>query len=573
MFLQRCVLMKKLLHKSTTPVRALFKDQKSIFERTRLICLLLIAGCAHKAEHADLVVHNAVVYTLDNDNTITEAIAVVDGKIVETGPERHILNKYSADEYVDAKGRAVYPGFFDAHCHILNYGNTFLEADLRHAGSWEQTVEKASAFAKKNEREWIIGRGWDQNLWANKTFPDKTLLDQTFPNTPVFLVRVDGHAAVANSKALQLAGITQNTQVEGGTVMIENNEPTGVLIDNAMDLVTNKMPAMSEKDMRKALVLAGANTTAYGLTTLCDAGSTIEVLKTIEKLQDENKFTSRVYGMLVPDAKDLEFARTHKQYNHKDQLIIRSFKIVSDGALGSRGACMKHAYSDAPGTWGKLLYDPVQLDSLIHLAYDLGYQVNTHCIGDSANALLLRLYGKYLQKANDFRWRIEHAQVMDTADISFFAMYSIIPSVQPTHAVSDMPWALDRVGKSRIGGGYNFKRLLRQNGLIALGTDFPVEEVNPFKTFYAAISRNNYKGQKIEGLNPEVLTREEALMGMTKWAALAAFMEEKTGTIEKGKYADFIMVDRDIMKVPELDILNTLVVMTFIQGKRVHSLE
>lgn len=533
----------------------------------------VFASCAHKAKVADLVIHNAVVYTLDENNTISEAIAIKDGKIIEVGAERHILNKYSAEEYVDAKGRAVYPGFFDAHCHILNYGKTFLEVDLKDCRSWEEVVNKVKMFASQNKNTWIKGRGWDQNEWANKIFPDNTLLNQAFPTTAVFLVRIDGHAAIANKKALELAGITAQTQVNGGSLILKNNELTGVLIDNAMDLVTAKIPPLSEQDTRKALSLASANTTSYGLTTLCDAGSELKTFQTIEGMQKENKFMSRVYGMLVPDKAGFDFAKAKQQYNAQDKMIIRSFKIVADGALGSRGACLKMPYQDDKEVYGKLLYAGKSLDSIIGKMHQLNYQVNTHCIGDSANALVLRLYGKYLERANDLRWRIEHAQVMDVKDIEQFSTYSIIPSVQPTHAVSDMPWALERVGEHRIKGAYLFETLLKQNGMIALGTDFPVEEINPFKTFYAAISRKYYDGSPIKGLVDERLSRMDALKGMTKWAAMACFMENKLGSIEKGKYADIIILNADILKIPEEQILKTLVLQTYINGKRVHSLE
>ncbi|HYG49472.1 MAG TPA: amidohydrolase family protein [Flavobacteriales bacterium] len=354
--------------------------------------------------------------------------------------------------------------------------------------------------------------------------------------------------------------------------MQQNGKITGVLIDNAMELVKAKMPKLTRSETEKALSFAGANTASYGLTTLCDAGSEIETFRILEEMQKKNMFMPRVYGMLVPDANGFAFAAKNGIYN-KEKMTIRSFKIVSDGALGSRGACLKQAYSDAHDIMGKLLVNPGDLDSIIAKIYDLGYQVNTHCIGDSANTLLLRLYAKYLEKPNDYRWRIEHAQILDLNDMSQFANYSIIPSVQPTHAVSDMPWALDRVGHERIKGAYRFKSLLDQNGIIALGTDFPVEEINPFRTFYAAVTRKYYDGKAIKGLYNEVLTREEALMGMTKWAAMAAFMLEKTGTLEKGKAADIIILDRDIMKVDEKDIVSTMVMATFINGKRVHSLE
>jgi predicted amidohydrolase YtcJ len=532
-------------------------------------------SCAHKAEHADLVIHNAIVYTLDEENTVTEAIAIKDGKIIETGKERHIMNKYSADEYIDAKARAVYPGFFDAHCHILNYGKTFLEVDLKNCNSWEETVNKVIAFAKKNKESWIVGRGWDQNKWADKKFPTNDLLNKNFPETPVYLTRVDGHAAIVNNYALDLAGITDLTTMNGGTIIREETgkKATGVLIDNAMDIVSQKIPPLTIKQMRKALAQAGSNTSSYGLTTLCDAGSDIEVFNVLEQMQKENMFMQRVYGMLVPTKADFDFAKKHGKYNKNDMMLIRSFKIVADGALGSRGACLKAHYSDESSTIGKLLFNQHALDSLIGKMYDLDYQVNTHCIGDSANAVLLRLYAKYLEKTNDKRWRIEHAQIMDLNDINQFGKYSILPSVQPTHAVSDMPWVQSRVGDTRIKGAYVYQTLLKQNGILALGTDFPVEDINPFKTFYAAVTRKYYDGKPIPGFENETLSRIQALLGMTKWAAMAAFMDEKTGSLEKGKYADIIILDRDILKINEADILKALVVQTYINGKRVHSLE
>lgn len=533
----------------------------------------MLNSCAHKGEQADIVIHNAIVYTLDEANTVTEAIAIKDGKIIETGKERHIMNKYSANEYVDAKGRAVYPGFFDAHCHILNYGKTFLEVDLRNCTSWDETVKKVVDFAKKNKGGWIKGRGWDQNLWADKNFPVNDLLNTNFPNTPVFLTRIDGHAVIVNNKALELAGVNEKTSIHGGTVVMKDSKPSGVLIDNAIDLVSAKIPPLTQQEVQKALAFAGANTTSYGLTTLCDAGSSIDVFMTIKKMQKDNKFMPNVYGMLIPDDNSIAFAKQNGKYNFNDQLIIRSFKIVADGALGSRGACLKAPYSDEHTTIGKLLYNPRATDSIIGLIYDLNYQVNTHCIGDSANALLLRLYAKYLEKTNDLRWRIEHAQIMDLKDVNTFGKYSVIPSVQPTHAVSDMPWAKDRLGNDRMKGAYAYKTLLKQNGILALGTDFPVEEINPFKTFYAAVTRKYYNGKTIPGFEAEILSRQEALLGMTKWAAIAAFMDAKTGSIEKGKFADLIILDHDIMMVSDAEILSTLVIQTYIKGKRVHSLE
>lgn len=536
------------------------------------LCIVLFS-CAHKNESADLIIHNAIVYTLDDNNTVSEAIAVKDGKIIEIGAERQILNKYSAEEYLDAKGRPVYPGFFDAHCHILNYGLTFLEVDLRNTTSWDACLEKIKKFAEKSPSAWIKGRGWDQNLWSVKEFPTNEKLNALFPDQPVYFSRIDGHAAIVNNKALELAGIDASTEVNGGTIVRVNGVPTGVLIDNAMDLVAKKIPAPTIKEMRKALVMANANTCSYGLTTLCDAGNSIDVFKEIESLQKENKFMAKVYGMLVPGSEEFEFARKNKHYQ-KEKMTIRSFKLLADGALGSRGACLKDHYSDATGVFGKLIYPLNKIDSLIDQIDALNYQVNTHCIGDSANSVVLKLYAKYLEKTNDLRWRIEHAQIMDINEFPYFQKYSIIPSVQPTHAVSDMPWARDRVGDDRLKGGYAFYTLMQQNGMVALGTDFPVEEVNPFKTFYAAVTNKYYDGKTIEGFRKgEVLSRLDALKGMTKWAALACFMEEQTGSIEVGKCADIIVLNKDILKVDESELLNTMVIHTFINGKRVHSLE
>ncbi len=517
-----------------------------------------------------MIIHNGRVYTLNENNDIANAIAIKNGKIIEVGAERQIMNKYLADEYIDAKGRAVYPGFIDAHCHILGYGKSFLEVDLKNLSSWTECVNRVVEFSNVNKSDWIVGRGWDQNKWTTHNLPSKELLDKNFPDIPVFLVRVDGHAAIANSKAFQIAGINDKTNIPGGSIIFDK----GLLIDNAIDLLRLKIPAMKQADIEKALVLANNNTTSFGLTTLCDAGSEISTFKTIEKLQDEGKIYSRIYGMLVPDIESFNFAQKEGVYNPKNKLIIRSLKIVADGALGSWGACLKKHYSDNPNLIGKMLYKPKQIDSIALLYSALGYQINTHSIGDSANSYVLKVYASLLEGVNDKRWRIEHAQIMDTSEFHYFKEFSILPSVQPTHAVSDMPWAVSRVGIDRINGGYAFQSLLKQNGMIALGTDFPVEDINPFKTFYAAVSRSYYDGKPIKELNQtEKLSRLDAIKGMTLWAAMACFMENSVGTIEKGKFADIIITDRDILTVKEADILKTLVVNTIINGKRVHSLE
>lgn len=532
-----------------------------------LIASLFINAC-NNLEKADLIVHNASIYTLNEIMPTAEAMAVKDGKIVAIGPENEILNKYTAPHKIDVRKMPVYPGFIDAHCHFLGYGLFLNVLDLKNSHSFGEVVDKLLLHAKNNTSEWIIGRGWDQNNWEDKKFPNKYLLDSLFPNTPIYLKRVDGHAALLNSKALELAGITTQTKTEGGEIFTENGNLTGIITDNAMHLVEKVLPKKTIEEKRKALLLAQKNCFAVGLTTVSDAGLDLEDIMLIKKMHESGELKIRIYAMLNPNEENEQLAL--QGIIKTSHLTVRSFKLYADGALGSRGALLKQPYSDMPTHSGVIVDSLEKLNHFAALCSRINFQLNTHSIGDSANALMLSLYAKYLKGTNDLRWRIEHAQVVDKKDFAYFSEYNIIPSVQPTHATSDMYWANQRLGSHRKHRAYAYNELMQLNGLIALGTDFPVEEINPLYTFYAAVFRKDHKGFPENGYQPNnALSRENALKGMTIWAAIANFEENEKGSLEAGKNADFVILDRDILKVKENFVLNARVVYTFVNGEKV----
>jgi predicted amidohydrolase YtcJ len=398
------------------------------------------------------------------------------------------------------------------------------------------------------------------------------------------LTRIDGHAAIANNKALQLAGIKADEKIDGGEIILrqasgkinissgENvlEKMTGVLVDNAMEKVFSKIPAQSQAQFTKALKEAEANCFAMGLTTIDDCGLSYQQMEKIKAMQDAGELKMRLYIMLSDAPENYEYA-AKKGKIKTDRLTVSGFKVYGDGALGSRGACLLEPYSDKPGHYGFLLSSPQHFDSVAKVISELGWQMCTHAIGDSGNRTILNTYAKYLKGKNDLRWRIEHAQVVNKNDFQLFGTNSIIPSVQPTHATSDMYWAGDRLGAERVKGAYAFKDLMMQNGWVALGTDFPVEDISPFKTFYAAVIRKDAKGWPATGYQMEnALTRQDALRGMTVWAARANFEEKEKGSLEKGKFADFIILDKDLMTTDEKDILQIQVLKTFVGGEKVY---
>ena len=531
-----------------------------------LFTLLLILSCNSK-KNADLIVTNSNTYTVDDSFSQVQAFAVKDGKFLAVGSEETILDEYDSDKIINADGQTIVPGFIDAHCHFLGLGVNQQAVDLVGTTSFEEVVERVVEFQKKNQFSHITGRGWDQNDWDDKRFPKKTLLDSLFPDTPIALTRIDGHAIICNQAALDLGGVTVDSKIDGGEVVIEGGELTGVLIDNAENLVMKHWPGMSTADVANALKQAEAICFEYGLTTVDDAGLGIREINVIDSLQKKGELKMRIYAMISASKENLDYYLARDPYK-TDQLNVRSFKFYADGALGSRGAMLRAPYSDKPGHLGLLVNSIETLDETAGRIADSEYQMNTHAIGDSANHAVLATYKRVLEGQQDRRWRIEHAQVISPEDFDRFD--NIVPSVQPTHATSDMYWAEDRLGPVRVKGAYAFKQLLESYGQLALGTDFPVERVNPFYTFYAAVARQDLEQFPEGGYQMEnALSREETLKGMTLWAAPSNFEDDEKGSIEPGTFADFIMLDRDIMTVPINDIPEAAVLSTYLGGELV----
>ena len=540
--------------------------------------IITLLSCSQKTK-IDLLVYNATIYTVDSSFSVVQAIAVNDGKIVDVGKTVDLQDKYDAKENGDAHGKFVYPGFIDAHAHFVGYGTSLQRVDLVGTSSWDEVIERTKQFAKENPEDWLLGRGWDQNDWTVKEFPTNQNLNELFPDRPVLLTRVDGHAAIANQKALDLAGVKAGDKLTGGEVEVKNNKLTGILVDNAVGLVSSKIPAPTVAQAKKALLDAQTNCFATGLTTVDDCGLDSDAVLFIDSLQKAGNLKMRMYVMLSDTRRNFDFAFSKARLNDSvgqgkiktDRLHVCAFKVYADGALGSRGACLLQPYSDKRGWSGFLLSTPQHFDSVAKIIYDHGWQMCTHAIGDSGNRTMLRIYGKYLKGKNDLRWRIEHAQVINESDFRMFGDNNIIPSVQPTHATSDMYWAGDRLGAARIRGAYAYKQLLEQNGWIPLGTDFPVEDISPFKTFYAAVVRKDAKGWPANGFQMEnALTREQTLRGMTIWAAKANFEESEKGSLEKGKLADFVILDSDLMKEAPDKLLHIKVIETFVGGEKVY---
>ncbi|MFW0715794.1 amidohydrolase [Pedobacter sp. N23S346] len=540
---------------------------KSIFYA--LLFATFFSSCSQK-EQADIIVYNAKVYTVNDQFDTVEAFAVKNGKILDLGSIQDIQARYTSKNEVDADGKTIYPGFIDAHAHFFGYGQSLQAADLRDTKSWKEILQRLTEFAKTHPDGWLIGNGWDQNDWENKAFPTNEELSKLFPNRPVFLNRVDGHAAIVNQKAFNEAGITQEQKLTGGDMLTEKGKLTGVLIDNAVALVESKIPVPDASLAEKILTDAQTNCFAAGLTTIDDCGLPYQTVDLMEKLQQKNKLKMRLYVMLAdaPQNYDYLFKRGAIK---TDRLNVRAFKVYADGALGSRGACLLHAYTDMPAKTGFLLSDQKHFEEVAEKIAAKGFQMCTHAIGDSANRVILKIYNKILKGKNDKRWRIEHAQIVNQNDFNLFGSASIVPSVQPTHATSDMYWAKQRLGATRIKGAYAYQQLLKQNGWIPLGTDFPVENINPLLTFYAATVREDAKGFPKGGFQIEnALTPEEALRGMTIWAAKANFEEQEKGSLEKGKFADFVILDQDILKSSPQNILKTKVLKTYLNGEKVY---
>ena len=529
-----------------------------------LLFLIFLTSCT---ESVDLIVHNAKIYSVDEFSNSYSSFAVKEGKFVYVGGDE-ILSNFSSANIINAQELPVYPGFIDSHAHFYDLGFYLNQVDLKNTQSLEEVIDRVKEFDSENNSNFIIGRGWDQNDWNNKTLPTNKLLNETFPDKPVVLRRIDGHAYLVNDHALKLAGISNSTKVDGGEIIKIGNRLSGVLIDNSMRLVDKIIPEPSKEESIQALLSAQDLAFQNGLTTISDAGLTKKQIDLIDELQKDGALKIRIYAMIENDPSSLEHFLELGPYK-TDRLNVRSVKVYVDGALGSRGALLKDDYSDRKGYKG-IIRTPI--DSVNNLAFRLAgtkFQMNTHAIGDKANRIVLDAYGDALFDYRDPRWRIEHAQVIAEEDFDLFNR-KIIPSVQPTHATSDMYWLNERIGPKRAKFAYAYKELLNRSNVIAFGTDFPVEDISPIMTFYSAVARKDINGYPDKGFQIEnSVSRLDALYAMTSHGAYANFEEDEKGSIEVGKFADFIILDNDLITSPEKRIPLTNIVATFINGELV----
>ncbi|UOQ70262.1 amidohydrolase [Hymenobacter cellulosilyticus] len=545
----------------------------SLLRSLSLLPLLAVAACSSSSRQpADLLVYNATVYTVDSTFSQAQAFAVLDGKFVAVGTADALRQQYQAKQEVDAQGQFVYPGFYDAHCHFYRYALGLRDADLVGTTSWDAVLQKLQQHRQQYpQAAWLTGRGWDQNDWADKQFPTKAELDKRFPDVPVFIIRVDGHAALVNQKALDLAGVTTSTPISGGTITRDaQGKLTGLLVDNAVDLVSVKIPEPTPAEANALLLQAQQLCLAVGLTSLADAGLDKANIDQMEALQKQNKLKLRLYAMLNPTAANKEFYFKNGPV-FQDRLTVTSFKVYADGALGSRGACLVEPYHDKPKETGFLLSTEKEYRQLAKDIAASKFQMNTHAIGDSANRIILNIYGEALKGQKDRRWRIEHAQVITPADMPKFGQFGIVPSVQPTHATSDMYWAGERLGQERLKTAYAYEELRKQYGQVAIGSDFPVEDINPLFGFHSAVARQDAKNYPSGGFQMEnALSRPDALRGMTTWAAHAAFEDRQKGSIKPGMAADFVVLNKDLLQAPAAELRGAQVQQTWIGGEQVY---
>lgn len=554
--------------------------------RTYLAAALLAPGALLAQRTADLVLTNGRIYTVDNARPVVSAIAIRNGRLLFAGSdaEAKLLASASA-RIIDLAGKPVYPGFIDAHGHLLGLGNTLRRVNLAGSTSYEEVVNRVSAWAKDvKPGEWIQGRGWDQNRWAVKEFPTHEALSRAFPNNPVVLERIDGHAVLANQRAMDLARVNASTKDPSGgrIIRLSSGAPAGVFVDNAQELIDRAIPASTPEEKRRAILAAIAECNRWGLVGVHDPGEDAETVGIYEQLARAGNYNLRMYVMLSdpgePGSKEAAsnpyLRRGPQSALYGGHLWIRAIKLYADGALGSRGAALLAPYSDEPGNSGLLVSQPEHLKAMAEMGLRRGFQINVHAIGDRGNRMVLDAFEAALQKFPrvDHRFRIEHAQVISPQDIPRFTRLGVIPSMQATHQTSDMRWAESRVGPERIRGAYAWRSLLNTGVIIPNGTDFPVEEVNPLLTFHAAVTRQDPTNWPAGGWYPDQkMTREEALQSMTIWPAYASFEESLTGSLTPGKYADFVILDRDIMRIPETEILSARVISTWIGGKQVYA--
>lgn len=513
---------------------------------------------------------NGIVHTFNEQDEVNQAIAISDGKIVAVGSTSDLKFDYDWDSLIDLEGKSVYPGLYDPHSHFYGYSQNLFQVNLVGTTSWEEVIAQVDSFAKNQASEWVIGRGWDQTRWSEIKFPTNSALNEVFPDRPVILYRIDGHAAIANQEALDRAGITRETRVDGGMIGRSGRKLTGLLVDAAMDLVKEAIPEPSAEEVTKMLQKGEENLFKVGLTTVSDAGLDKKIIMLMDSLQQAGALKIRIHAMANPTEENFDHFLPIGPYK-TDRMHVSAFKVYGDGALGSRGAALLEPYSDDPDNYGLIQQDEEYFREVAQRLYEAGFQMNTHCIGDSANRMLLRIYGEVLGGQNDRRWRIEHAQVIHPTDFSKFKEFSIIPSVQPTHATSDRRWAENRIGNNRLKGAYAYKTLFEQNQWIAFGSDFPVEDIDPILGYYAAVTRKDLTGAPYGGfLFDQHVGRDTALKAMTIWAAKACFEDEERGSVEAGKMADLVVFDENPLFVEDKQIPYVNVLMTMVGGEIVY---
>jgi len=543
------------------------------------LALWAVALTARLAAQADLVVLNARIYTADPNRPLAEALAVRDGRLVFVGSARGALALAGPrTQRLDAAGRTVIPGMVDAHAHLLGLGQALRTVDLVGTRSFDEVIARVRAQAARTPAgEWVRGRGWDQNDWPDTRFPTHEALSRAVPDHPVYLTRVDGHAAVVNAKALALAGVTAATPDPSGGRIIRDaaGAPTGVLVDSATSLVGRLIAAPSRAELRARTLAAIAEANRWGLTGIHDAGVDLAGIAVYGELAREGHFDLRDYVMVRGDDSTIAASvrRGPQQGLYDGRLWLRAIKLVADGALGSRGAALLEPYADEPSHNGLLLQEPGRIRRVAVQALRSGFQLNVHAIGDRANRLVLDAFEAALREVPvaDHRFRVEHAQILHHDDIPRFAQLDVIPSMQGSHQSSDMYWVPNRIGWARALGTYAWRSLLQSGVVIPNGSDFPVEAVNPLISFHAFVTRQDGAGFPAGGWFPaQRTTREEALLSVTLWPAYAAFMEQDAGSLTAGKYADFVVLTRDIMTVPPEEILEATVVLTVLGGRVVY---
>jgi predicted amidohydrolase YtcJ len=532
---------------------------------------LFLFACNNK-QSIDKIVSAKSIQTLDDNFSEVEAMAIHQGKIVAMGSLDSLLSRFEPSQLEQLDSFYIYPGIIDAHCHFYGLGMFMQMVDLSGSKSFDEVVARCKAFmVKKPETQILLGRGWDQTKWTNVEFPANDLLNEAFPSMPVLLKRVDGHAAIANDAALKLAGLTAQSSIGGGELLLSKGKLSGVLIDNAVYLVEQKLPKPARATQITALLEAQAECFKYGITSLTDAGLDYDVVELIDSLQSAGLLKIHLNIMLSISEANYQWL-DKKGPIKKERLQVMGFKMYADGALGSRGACLTEDYHDRPHHKGLLLTSIPDMERWVKTMANNThqFQLNTHAIGDSSNRIILNLYGKYLGNKHDRRWRIEHAQVVRPEDFVLFKTYQVVPSVQPTHATSDMYWAEQRLGLNRVKYAYAYKDLLKQLGWLPLGTDFPVEYVSPYYTFYAAVARKDANGFPANGfLAQQALSREEALRGITTWAAKSAFLEHSHGALQVGMRADFVCLSKNLLTDSLSDIRNLQANRIFILGDEV----